>query len=90
MGGNCGNMAVRDCVGCGVYHTSPDSLDGKGICVCMQIVMKGEELMNIWDIVIGLLLVGIVAGAVYGCMRRKKKGCCSGGSCCSCHKKEFR
>ena len=30
---NCGNMAVRDCVGCGVYHTSPDSLDGKGICV---------------------------------------------------------
>lgn len=56
----------------------------------MQIVMKGEELMNIWDIVIGLLLVGIVAGAVYGCMRRKKKGCCSGGSCCSCHKKEFR
>ena len=56
----------------------------------MQIVMKGDERMNIWDIVIGLLLVGIVAGAVYGCMRRKKKGCCSGGSCCSCHKKEFR
>ena len=32
MGGNCGNMAVRDCVGCGVYHTSPDSLDQKGTC----------------------------------------------------------
>ena len=30
----------------------------------MQIVMKGEERMNICDIVIGLLLVGIVAGAV--------------------------
>ena len=46
--------------------------------------------MNIWDIVIGLLLVGIVAGAVYSCMRRKKKGCCNGGSCCNCHKKKSR
>lgn len=56
----------------------------------MQIVMKGEELMNIWDIVIGLLLVAIAGGAIYGCIRRKKTGCCSGGSCCNCHKKKSR
>lgn len=56
----------------------------------MQIVMKGEERMNIWDIVIGLILVAIVVGAVYGCIRRKKKGCCNGGSCCNCHKKKSR
>lgn len=89
MGGNCGNMAVCDCMDCGICYTSPDSLDGKA-SVSMQIVMKGEELMNIWDIVIGLLLVAIAGGAIYGCIRRKKTGCCSGGSCCNCHKKKSR
>lgn len=50
--------------------------------------MEGEDLVNVWDIVIGLILVAIAVGAVYGCIRRKKTGCCSGGSCCSCHKKK--
>ncbi|MDO5021132.1 MAG: FeoB-associated Cys-rich membrane protein [Lachnospiraceae bacterium] len=52
--------------------------------------MEGENIVNIWDIVIGLILVAIVVGAVYGCIRRKKKGCCNGGSCCNCHKKKSR
>lgn len=42
MGGNCGNMAVCDCVGCGIYHTSPDSLDQKGICEITGCHGRGE------------------------------------------------
>ncbi len=50
--------------------------------------MEGENIVNIWDIVIGLILVAIVVGAVYGCIRCKKKGCCNGGSCCNRYKKK--
>lgn len=42
MGGNCGNMAVCDCVGCGIYHTSPDSLDQKGTCGITGCHGRGE------------------------------------------------
>ncbi len=42
--------------------------------------------MNIWDFVIGAVLVLIIAGAIIATVKRKKKGGCCGGSCgeCSC------
>ena len=42
--------------------------------------------MNIWDFVIGAVLVLIIAGAIIATVKRKKKGGCYGGSCgeCSC------
>ncbi|HAX83652.1 MAG TPA: hypothetical protein DCY15_03995 [Ruminococcaceae bacterium] len=42
--------------------------------------------MNIWDFVVGAVLVLIIAGAIIATVKRKKKGGCCGGSCgeCSC------
>ncbi len=46
--------------------------------------------MNIWDFVIGAVLVLIIAGAIIATVKRKKKGGCCGGSCgeCSCCKEK--
>lgn len=46
--------------------------------------------MNIWDIVIGAVLVLVIAGAIIATVKRKKKGGCCGGSCgeCSCCKEK--
>jgi len=38
--------------------------------------------MNIWDILLMITLVGVLAGAFALTRRRKKSGCC--GDCCSC------
>lgn len=46
--------------------------------------------MNIWDFVIGAVLVLIIAGAIIATVKRKKNGGCCGGSCgeCSCCKEK--
>ena len=43
--------------------------------------------MNIWDIVIGMVLVGVVGLAIWKMIKDKKsgKGCC--GNCSSCGRK---
>ncbi|MBO4394210.1 MAG: hypothetical protein J5800_07700 [Spirochaetales bacterium] len=37
--------------------------------------------MNFWDVII---IVGVVAVAVFGMVRAKRHGSCHGGCCCGC------